>query len=68
MKSHALQCRSRKYHCSSCGEIFLHSSTLRSHQFTCRQQRRAEAEVMLLHVCLILFANRNYPAVFWKDY
>ena len=45
LMQHIIECRSRKYHCVSCGEEFLHSSTLRAHQSTCRAIRRAEQEV-----------------------
>ena len=49
MKDHIVECRTKKYHCVGCGEVFLHSSTLRSHQSSCGGARRAEQGVS--HFC-----------------
>jgi hypothetical protein len=53
MEQHIIDCRSRKYHCASCGEEFLHSSTLRAHQSHCRQIKRAEEEVSRRSRCML---------------
>ena len=53
MKQHTIDCRTRKYHCVGCGEVFLHSSTLRAHQSSCRQIRRAEEVSNILQLFVI---------------
>ena len=39
---HSISCRSRLYHCSGCGNDFLHASTLRAHRRQCSELEDGE--------------------------